>query len=155
MLTGAKKTADRHIECFAQKVKARSLNGRQDVDTCTKVEGLGAAFILFTALIKFSLDLKKRIAVIRDFRPYNNIAHIFKGCRDLGPSRNFPYPCIAFAVRQNYDVAGKVWGMTSAEIEQHAVVTGNRIYFHFGNHRNHYAFSSFVLCTLLQMPILK
>lgn len=65
------------------------------------------------------------------------------------------YPCIAFAVRQNYDVAGKVWGMTSAEIEQHAVVTGNRIYFHFGNHRNHYAFSSFVLCTLLQMPILK
>ena len=72
-----------------------------------EVEGLGAAFILFTALIKFSLDLKKRIAVIRDFRPYNNIAHIFKGCRDLGPSRNFPYPCIAFAVRQNYDVAGK------------------------------------------------
>ena len=83
------------------------------------------------------LHCQQSVPVIRDLGPHHNVLHIFQGIGDLGAAGDFPHAGVAFRIGQDDNVPGEIRGMSAAQVQQHAVLAGNRINFHFGNYGCH------------------
>src|SRR5690606_6648899 len=62
-------------------------------------------------------------------------SRIFKGLANGFAARHFPHADMAGAVPETQDVAGKPGAVGTAQVEQHAVLPGDRDHLQVGNHR--------------------
>ena len=135
LLAFAEQCSHRHTEVLAEQVEQRRLQRGDGMDGDTQVEGLQAATAGITISEGAAHLIEQRI-VVADRLADEDRAGVFEGLANALAAGDFADTDVAGAVLENEDVAGEIRAVGTAQIEQHAVLTGDRYDLQLGDQRS-------------------
>ncbi len=119
---------------LAKQIEQRRLQCGDGMHGDTQVEGLQAAACRVAVGERLPGAVEHAV-VVADGVPEHQGSRIFKGLTNGFAARHFAHADMAGAVPENQDVAGKPGTVGTAQVEQHAVLPGDRNHLQVGNHR--------------------
>ncbi|MNP27296.1 hypothetical protein D3C76_1201950 [compost metagenome] len=130
----AEQFAHRHVQRFAEQIQQRRFQRRHGIHPQFKCPGTFAKGIEIDRLVALVHALDHFI------QPRHLLADhlrdgIHQGLVDHLAAGGFPDAGIPGVIGQHHDIAGKPGVMRAADVQQHAVLTGNRDNLHFGYNR--------------------
>lgn len=130
----AEQRGDRQAEMLAQQVEQRRFHRGDGMNHDAEVEGLFAA-AAGVAIGEGGAHRGEYVVAGANRLADDQIACILESCADLLAAGNFADADVARIVGEDHQVAGEERRMRAAQIEEHAVATGNRDHLHVGNDR--------------------
>ena len=128
----------RHPQVFAQQIEQRCLNGCHHMDTGAQIKGLLSADVVLDMGSQPIIDRLQGVFVCTNAAALHKGLDVLQGLGDLFTARDLAHAGGTGGIGQNDDIAGKVRGVCTGEVELHAVTAGNGIDFHFGNYGCHF-----------------
>jgi len=119
---------------LAEQVEQCRLDGGYGMNGDAQVEGLQAAAGDIAVGEGLARLVQQRVE-IADRLPDEDGTCVFEGLANGFATGDFANSGVAGAVLENEDVAGEIRTMGAAQVEQHAVLTGNRDHLEFGDDR--------------------
>jgi hypothetical protein len=132
LLAVAEQGRDGHAEILAEQVQQRGFHRGDGMHGDPQVEGLGTA-ATGVAAGELAADITEHGVVIPDAAAFDQRAGLLQRVLDGGPARHFPHSGVAFGILENQQVPGEVRSVGAAEVEQHAVMSGDGDHPHLGD----------------------
>ncbi|MNF78565.1 hypothetical protein D3C84_607530 [compost metagenome] len=146
LLAFAEQGRHRHAEVLAEQVEQRRLQGGDRMDGDAQVEGLQAA-AAGVAVGEGLAHPVEQAVVVANGLPHQQGPGIFQGLADGFATGHLADADAPGVVLENQDIAGKEWAVGTTQVEQHAVVAGNRHNLQLGDNRGTGEGAGSVLCT--------
>ncbi len=134
LLAGTEQLRHRHTEALAEQVEQRRLQRGDRVDAQLEGPGAFAEGVEIGRLVAF-VHLLHQPVHARHLLAFDLRDRLDQRLVDGVAARRFADTGMSGAVGQHHDIAGKAGVMRAADIQQHAVVSGDRDHLHAGNHR--------------------
>ncbi len=125
LLAVAQQGGHRYAEKLPEQIEQGAFNCRDRVDGDAQVEGLVATAGAVAVGKAGAHAVQDMVPVARRLAD-DEFAGVFQRLADFFAARHLADADVAQAVRQHEDVAGKEGGVGTAEVEQHAVMAGDR-----------------------------
>ena len=135
LLAFAEQCSHRHTEVLAEQVEQRGLQRGDGVNGDAQIESLQAATAGIT-IGEGAAYLVEQCVVVADRLADEDRAGVFEGLANALAAGDFADTDVAGAVLENEDVAGEIRAVGTAQIEQHAVLTGDRYDLQLGDQRS-------------------
>jgi hypothetical protein len=125
LLSFAQQCGDRHAEKVPQEIEQRRLKCRHRVNGRAQIEGLRAAATDVAIREAFS-HLVQNIVVHPDRTTNDQRPRILQRLTDAPAAGNFAHARVAGIVLEDDDVASEKRPVRTAQLQEHAVMTGHR-----------------------------